>query len=128
MSDTLCPPPPLSRKVHDRQTTAAIIDLLAQTWPDVFSVYQGRRRPLQIGIHAPLIEALNGAVTPTELSRALGVYTSNEGYLRGLARRGAVRIGLDGEPVAFVTTEDAAAAKALLVPARQKPFFWVDQP
>jgi sRNA-binding protein len=111
----------LSQSLHKRQTTAAVIDLLAELWPAAFSVYQGRRRPLAIGIHEPLLDALAGAIEPHELRRALGVYCSNEGYLRALARRGAVRIGLDGELTSFVTDDDSDAARALLKQARRKP-------
>jgi hypothetical protein len=32
-------PPPPSRKVQERQTTAAVIGLLAELWPSTFSVY-----------------------------------------------------------------------------------------
>ena len=111
----------LSQTLRKRQTTAAVIELLADTWPGTFSVYEARRRPLAIGVHVALLEALDGAVTPAELSRALAVYTANGSYLRSLARRAAVRIGLDGAPVASVSAEDAASARAILTQARQKP-------
>jgi sRNA-binding protein len=51
----------------------------------------------------------------------LGVYCSNEGYLRALAKKGAVRVGLDGQPCAFVSDEDAVSAKALIEQARGTP-------
>jgi sRNA-binding protein len=111
----------LSQTLRKRETTAAVIRLLAETWPAAFSVYEARRKPLAVGIHEPLLEALAGAVEPPELGRALGAYTCNAAYLRALAKPGAMRVGLDGAPVALVTAEDAASARALLEQARQKP-------
>jgi sRNA-binding protein len=63
-------------------TAAAVISLLAETWPKCFSVYQGRRRPLKIGIHNDILAAVDGALTPLELSKALGAYCANGAYLR----------------------------------------------
>jgi sRNA-binding protein len=107
----------LSQTLRKRETTAAVIRLLAETWPAAFSVYEARRKPLAVGIHEPLLEALAGAGEPPELGRAGGGDT----YLRALAKPGAMRVGLDGAPVALVTAEDAASARALLEQARQKP-------
>jgi hypothetical protein len=54
-------------------TVAAVIAVLAEMFPKCFSVYEGRRRPLKIGIHRDIGAALDGAVTPAELHRALGI-------------------------------------------------------
>ena len=56
---------------HNQAVTAAIA-LLAETFPECFSVYEGRPRPLKIGIHLDILAAVNGALTPLELSKALG--------------------------------------------------------
>jgi ProP effector len=86
---------------------AAVIALLAERWPACFSVYQGDRKPLKVGIHLEIIAALDGAVTPAKLSRALRRYTSNRSY-RARLIAGAQRVGLEGEPSGTVTAEQAA--------------------
>src|SRR5262249_48298922 len=58
-------------------TVAAVIALLAETFPKCFSVYQPRRRPLKLKIHLDIQAALDGAITPLELHKALGIYCSN---------------------------------------------------
>jgi sRNA-binding protein len=44
-------------------TVAAVIALLAELFPECFSVYEGRRRPLKIGIHRDILAAVDGALT-----------------------------------------------------------------
>jgi sRNA-binding protein len=94
-------------------TVAAAIALLAERWPQCFSVYEGRRRPLKLKIHLDIQAAVDGAVTPAELHKALGVYCSNPVYL-GHTRKGAWRLDLDGNPAGTVTAEEEAHAKATL--------------
>ena len=72
------------------QAIAAAIALLAELYPRCFSVYEGRRHPLKLGIHLDIQAALAGAITPLELHRALGAYCSNEVYLSYM-RKGAWR-------------------------------------
>jgi ProP effector len=97
----------------------AAIALLAETWPSCFSVYERRRRPLQLGIHHHILAALDGAVILRELRRALGYYTGNTWYLRATVA-GAARIGLDGNAAGAVTAEEAAAAAARLASRKRK--------
>jgi len=66
----------MSGKASDA-TVAAVIALLAETFPKCFSVYQPRRRPLKLKIHLDIRAALDGAITPLELHKALGIYCSN---------------------------------------------------
>jgi sRNA-binding protein len=47
------------RKSHET-TIAAVIALLAETFPRCFSVYEGRRRPLKIGIHRDILAVVDG--------------------------------------------------------------------
>src|SRR5262249_1705329 len=56
---------------------------------------------------------LNGAITPAELHKALGVYCSNPVYLSN-TRTGAWRLDLDGNPAGVVTADEEAHAKATL--------------
>jgi ProP effector len=113
------------------QNIAAVLELLAETWPACFSIYEQRRRPLKLKIHLDIIAILDGAVTPAELSRALRYYCRNRFYLRGL-RAGAVRIDLDGNPAGVVTENEvrdisirpkppAAERKATINPPDTKP-------
>jgi sRNA-binding protein len=83
---------------------AAVLELLAETWPAAFSIYEARRRPLKIGIRDEILAALDGAVTPAELGLALRCYVSNRVYRSRLVAD-AVRIGLDGEPTGIVTVD-----------------------
>src|SRR5262245_15876337 len=95
------------------QAVTAAIALLAERYPKCFSVYEGRRRPLKIGIHKDILAAVDGALTPLELGKALGAYCSNPVYL-GHTRKGAWRLDLDGNPAGVVTADEEAHAKATL--------------
>jgi len=101
-----------ANKLRDT-TVAAVIALLAEMFPKCFSVYQGRRRPLKLKIHLDIQAGLGGAITPTELHKALGVYCANDAYLRS-SQEGAQRIDLDGNPAGIVTAEEAQDARARL--------------
>jgi sRNA-binding protein len=106
---------PTTQPAARRRNLAAVaaITLLAETWPACFSVYEGRRRPLKLGIHHGILAVLDGAITPRELKNALRHYVGNRCYLRRLIT-GAPRIDLDGNPAGVVTAEEAAAAAAKL--------------
>jgi ProP effector len=88
---------------HDKNIQA-VLELLAETWPAAFSIYEDRRRPLKIGIHHEILAALGGAITAIELRAALGCYVANPVY-RARLIAGAARIGLDGQPAGLVTPE-----------------------
>jgi sRNA-binding protein len=49
---------------------------LAELFPQCFVVFQGHRRPLKIGIHADVVNALAGAITAKEASLALARSTA----------------------------------------------------
>ena len=110
-------PPSARQKRHD--AIAAAIALLAETFPKCFSVYEGRRCPLKLGIHLDIQAALDSAITPTELHRALGFYCSNAAYL-GALRNGAPRIDLNGEPAGVVRADEEAHARETLAKIRAK--------
>jgi sRNA-binding protein len=101
----------------DRKCKAAEADvtigLLAELYPKTFSVHEGKKRPLQLGISDELQAALDGAVTPKELSAALRRYVSNRAYLAGL-RHGAYRIGLNGTPQGIVAKDEEEHAQSQL--------------
>jgi ProP effector len=87
-----------------------VIALLAARFPQCFSI-EVPRAPLKIGIHAEILTALNGAIRPDQLQRALADYTSVPGYLRSIVS-GASRCDLYGSPAGVVTDEEAAYANA----------------
>jgi ProP effector len=101
----------MSRQHNQVATTA--IALLAERFPKCFSVYEARRQPLKLKIHLDIQAALDGAITPAELHKALGVYCSNRAYRRRTVE-GASRIDLDGNPAGVVTAAEGAHAKATL--------------
>ena len=104
------------KKVLKRKTVAATIELLAERWPATFSLLETKRKPLAIGIHNDILGALDGVVSPAELSTALGCYVGNPRYLKRL-KKGAVRFGLDGAPAGIVTPEQALHAQFALAEA-----------
>src|SRR5262245_58203375 len=108
----------MSKKASDT-TVTTVIALLAELWPRCFFMWEARRRPLKLGIHKDILVALNGALTPLELSKALGIYCSNPVYLSN-TRNGAWRLDLDGKPAGTVTADEEAHAKATLAGIRAK--------
>jgi len=96
-----------------REAIAAAIALLAKLYPKCFSVYERKRKPLRVGIHANLLAALDGALTPAGLHAALRFYVGNPAYLRAMLC-GAWRIDLDGQVAGVVTLDEEAHAKAAL--------------
>jgi ProP effector len=86
-----------------------VIELLAETWPQAFTVYERRRKPLKIGIYDDILAQAVGGITATELAIALRRYAGAPGYLWG-CRPGATRVGLDGSAAGVVTAEAAVRA------------------
>lgn len=99
-------------RVQRAQKVAATLELLAERWPACFHLFEKRRWPLKVGIHIDIMAALDGAVTPSELRRALGCYTANYVYRSRLVV-GAMRVGLDGLPCGTVTEKEAEYARAI---------------
>jgi ProP effector len=85
------------------------ITLLAQTFPACFAVYERRRKPLKIGIHADVVAAMADVVPSTEIAAALRYYTRAIHYQRALVL-GGVRVDLDGNAAGVVTPEQEADA------------------
>jgi sRNA-binding protein len=99
----------------------ATVSLLAERYPAAFFVFEGRRRPLKIGIAADICEAMP-EVNKEHLQWALARYCMSPGYLRSLTS-GVVRVGLGGDAAGTVTDEAAVKAVAMLaqvVTARRK--------
>jgi ProP effector len=101
-----------------RKAITATIALLAERFPQCFALYERKRVPLKIGIRRDIEAALNGAITPIELSNALRMYCGNSGYLHS-TRPGAPRIDLNGKPAGVVTAHESEAARARLKARKQ---------
>jgi ProP effector len=96
---------------------------LAELFRACFSVFQGRRKPLKIGIRDDVMAALNGAISEKEAGFALKIYTSNSAYLRA-CKQGAPRIGLNGGVCGHVTAEEADNARQRLAAQRDHRYGW----
>jgi sRNA-binding protein len=99
----------------------ATVSLLADRFPAAFFVFEGRRRPLKIGIAADICEAVP-EINKEHLQWALARYCMSPGYLRSLTG-GAARVDLAGDAAGVVTAEAAAKAIGMLaqvVTARRK--------
>jgi ProP effector len=106
-----------SRKRAD--LARAVIALLTEQFPTAFAVFEGRRKPLKVGIDHDLVVALVGAVTAKEIAAALRHYCGNSAYLRACVE-GAPRVGLDGQPAGQVSADEAAHARELLATRRKR--------
>jgi ProP effector len=96
----------------NKSNLADNIAALAELYPQTFSLYQAKRRPLKAGIHSDLLAT--GAITPKECAAALRVYCNNFAYLRQCTQVGTARIDLAGNTVGHVTIEEAKHARERL--------------
>ena len=62
---------PTVAKHQPDQTIAAVLELLAETWPKCFSIYEARRQPLKVGVHHDILAALEKAATAASNSLML---------------------------------------------------------
>jgi ProQ/FINO family len=69
-----------------QEAAAAVIDTLAERWPNAFFADPQKRRPLKVGVHLDILEALPG-VNKKTLSAALRFYTRHP-LLRAGGRQG----------------------------------------
>ena len=92
---------------------SAALEILSEAFPRAFALYERRRRPLKIGIHAD-IAARCPALTPREIGRALQLYTGSRGYLQAVAF-GSARVDLDGNPAGSITAEHRERARLRLL-------------
>jgi ProP effector len=98
---------------------AAVLGLLAKTWPRCFALFGHRRRPLKLGIRDDIVAALGGAITLAELNCVLRCYAANRHYQLAM-RSGAPRIDLDGNEAGSVAAEDAAGVQQWLRKREEK--------
>jgi sRNA-binding protein len=99
----------MSRSKRRAAEAQTVIELLASSYPQMFAIWECRRRPLAMGIRADLQIALAGAVESTELAGALRFYTANAGHLRSMLAG-----GFDGRPCGAATKTEEVNAKARL--------------
>jgi sRNA-binding protein len=104
-------------KGKNNASVEATIALLARKFPAAIHVFERRRQPLEIGVFEKIITALP-ELDSKLLKASLRSYCGNEAYLQALLAQGAMRIGLDGAPVAPVSPEDAASTVGRLAKRR----------
>ena len=86
-----------------------LIALLSERWPQCFSVYGRRSRPLKVGIRDDII----AAGFDDDVSAALRHYAGNFEYRKRL-KAGAPRIDLDGNVAGSVSAAEAEFAERIL--------------
>ncbi len=91
--------------------TQALQSWLAATYPATFNT--DAPLPLKIGIHTDLL-ARHPDLDPATLRRALKRYCERRAYQLALAREGAVRVDLDGQPAGEVAEDQRRFAKLKL--------------
>lgn len=91
--------------------------LLRETYPALFAAEQPP--PLKIGVHLDLL-ARNPDIDPATLRRALKRYCERRRYQLALAREGAVRLDLDGNPAGEVTAEQQKVAQRKVAPKKPR--------
>ncbi len=107
-------------------TARTVIELLVELFPAAFSVCEGRRRALKVGVRLAIVERLGGGenmpFSEHELDLGLRRYCQSDGYLHALAA-GRRRVDLDGLPQGAVLSSEQANAKMRLAlrQARRRP-------
>lgn len=91
--------------------TKALQSWLIERYPATFN--QDAPLPLKIGIHTDLL-ARHPDLDPATLRRALKRYCERRAYQLALAREGAVRVDLDGQPAGEVLEDQRRFAKLKL--------------
>jgi len=91
--------------------TVALQAWLTATYPKVFT--NDAPPPLKVGIHADLLTR-HPALDPDTLRRALKRYCERRAYQVALARKGACRVDLDGQPAGEVLEDQRKFAKVKL--------------
>ena len=97
--------------------TAALQAWLVATYPSTFS--PDTPTALKIGVHLDLL-ARNPDLDPATLKRALKRYCERRRYQLALARDGAARLDLDGQPAGEVAEDQRRFAKAKLTAWKAK--------
>jgi ProP effector len=115
-------PVQLSRQKQRRQQIIAVLDRLANEFPQTFSIYGAYRKPLKIGIFDDIVAT--GVIPPHELRWPLCAYCNSISYLKNL-KVGATRVDLAGDEAGVITEAESEHARAkldaLLVRRRPKP-------
>ena len=91
--------------------TQALQAWLTATYPKVFT--NDAPPPLKVGIHVDLL-ARHTDLDPATLRRALKRYCDRRPYQLALARKGACRVDLDGQPAGEVLEDQRKFAKVKL--------------
>src|SRR5260221_329942 len=95
-----------------QEAAAAVIDTLAEKWPNAFFADPQKRRPLKVGVRLDILQALPG-VNKKTLSAALRFYTRHPCYVQAVVK-GQARVDLSGVEVGPVSERDREMAAAEL--------------
>jgi len=89
-----------------------VIGMLCEKFPAAFFQFERRRKPLALGIHKQIAEALP-TLNKVQISGAMRRYVKNTFYLKACVE-GASRIDLNGEAAGTVSGNDAASCASRL--------------
>jgi sRNA-binding protein len=104
---------PTSRRQRVYNESLALLNLLCESWPDVFRHENELPVPLSVGIREEVIRELDSVIEPYVVAVALKIYCQQWAYIHCLTTPGAWRVALDGTPTAPVSQEhqDEAAKR-----------------
>ena len=99
------------------EQTIALQAWLVATYPATFNL--DAPSPLKIGVHLDLL-ASHPDLDPSTLKRALKRYCERRRYQLALAREGACRVDLAGNPAGEVTAEQQKVAQRKVAPKKPR--------
>jgi ProP effector len=100
-----------AKRAKEAKAADVTIGLLADRFPQCFTVDETRRLPLKIGIREDIVAY--DVISSRRLGLALRMYCRNPVYLRSI-KIGAKRIDLDGNVTSVVTAEEEQIARERL--------------
>jgi len=106
------------RNAVHREHVRSTIEVLAQTFPKAFFIYEKRRRPLKDNVCIDILPRVEDTIAGPELRRAVDHYCGNAAYLRTLVK-GTPKIDLQGRPAGTVTAAEEVVAKEVLARREQ---------
>lgn len=100
-----------TKRVKEAKVADIAIGLLADRFPQCFTVDETRRLPLKIGIREDIVA--HDVFSSRQLNLALRTYCGNPVYLQSI-KVGAKRIDLDGNVTSIVTADEEKVARERL--------------
>ena len=94
-----------ARRMARMRPAEEVAELLFERFPEALIRESRERKPLAVGIHVALNEAVGDDFHKLEIQRFLANYAHSLGYLHAIADR-RPRVALDGSPTGEEITED----------------------